>query len=443
MRSPLRWLAGGAAAAVVLGAVWAAPGRLPGSRAAADAADTAVTSRSIAYFEKRLVSNPDNYMVKGRLASRYVLRFGTGADPADVARAEALARDLVRTAPDRGAALSRLSGVLLMQHKFGPALDAAREALTLDTLSQDALGAWFDAALAVGRYGEADIALTRLRPGTLAAQVRRAQWLDASGKSEAAYDTFDRICRQLERSGARPPVVAWCLTQLAGVEHSRSGPDAAAALWRRALRVQPGYRGALEGLAALAAARSQWSQAAEIYDRIAVDAHPDLYLRAAEAAAALGLTVRAQKYERRFLAVAGRAENEALFGEVLALYYAERGGAEALDTALALAQRDVNRRPTIESFDVLSWARYRRGELVEALAASDQARRWGSPTPTMDYHRGRILEALGRGVEAAALLERALAHHTLLAPHVRQDLASRRDGERHPKISQQANSAPS
>jgi tetratricopeptide (TPR) repeat protein len=424
MRAPLRRLAGGAVAAVVLGAVWAAPGRRPGGLATAEEADTTITSRSIAYFEKRLVSNPDNYMVKGRLASRYVLRFGTGADPADVARAEALARDLVRTAPDRGAALSRLSGVLLMQHKFGPALDAAREALALDTLAQDAQGAWFDAALAVGRYGAAETALTRLRPGALAAQVRRAQWLDASGKNEAAYESFDRICRQLERSGVRPPVLAWCLTQLAAVEHSRRGPAAAAALWRHALRVQPGYRGALEGLAGLAAARGQWSQAAEVYDQIAVEAHPDLYLRAAEAAAAQGLRTRAQRYERRFLAVAGRRENEALFGEVLALFYAERGGAEGRDTALALAQRDVKRRPTIESYDVLSWVRYRRGELVQALAASDQARRWGSPTPTMDYHRARILEALGRRREAAPFLERALAHGTLLAPHARQDLAS-------------------
>jgi tetratricopeptide (TPR) repeat protein len=425
MRAPLRWLAGGAATAAALGAVLVAPGRRPGTLAAAEPADTAITSRSIAYFEKRLVSNPDNYMVKSRLVSRYVLRFGTGADPADVARAEALARDLVHTVPARGAALSRLSGVLLMQHKFAQSLDAATEALALDSLGQDALGAWFDAALAVGRYGEAETALARLRPGTLAAQVRRAQWLDASGRSEAAYDTFDRICRQLERSGRRPPVVAWCLTQLAAVEHARRGPDAAAALWRRALQVQPGYRGALEGLGGLAAARGEWSRAAELYFRIAVDAHPDLYLRVAEAAAALGDSVRAKQYERRFLAVAGRPENEALFGEALALFYAERGAPWGRDSALALALRDLTRRPTVESYDVLSWVRYLRREPVQALAASDRAQHWGSPTPTMDYHRARILEALGRGTEAALFLHRALAHPTLLPPHVRRDLASR------------------
>jgi hypothetical protein len=145
----------------------------------------------------------------------------------------------------------------------------------------------------------------------------------------------------------------------------------------------------------------------------------------AEAAAALGDSVRAEQYERRFLTVAGRPENEALFGEALALFYAERGAPWGRDSALALALRDLTRRPTVESYDVLSWVRYLRGEPVQALAASDRAQRWGSPNPTMDYHRARILEALGRGTEAALFLHRALAHPTLLSPQVRRDLASR------------------
>ncbi len=420
MHPPLRWLIGGAAAAAVLGAIASAPALRPAARAEAEAADTAITSRSIAYFERRLAAQPDNYMVESRLIGRYLLRFGTGADAADLARAESLARDLVRTAPDRGPALSRLSGVLLMQHNFADALSVAREALALDSLDQDALGAWFDAALAAGRYGEADTALARMRPRALGTQVRRGQWLDASGRTEAAFDTFDRICRQLARSGQRPPVVAWCLTELAGIEHGRRGPEAAAAIWGRALEVQPGYRGAVEGLADLAQAQGAWSRAGKLYRQIATDAHPDLYLRAAESAAARGDSAEARRYQQRFLAVANRPENEALFGEVLALYFAERAAPGARDTALALALRDVARRPTVESYDVLSWVRYRRGELDQALAASDSARRWGSPSPTMDYHRARILLALGRETEGTRLMLSAQADPTLLAPHARQ-----------------------
>jgi tetratricopeptide (TPR) repeat protein len=422
MRPPLRWLIGGAAAAVALGARLAIPGRWPTSAAAAASADTAITSRSITYFERRLAAQPSNYMVRSRLIGRYVRRFSTGANLADVARAEANARELVRTGPDRVQALSRLSSVLLMQHKFAGALAAASEARSRDSLSQEALGALFDASLAAGRYAEAEGALDRLRPGTLDGMVRRAQWLDVSGRTRAAFDAFDRICLQLQRSEAPPPVVAWCLTQLGAVEHARRGPGAAAAIWRRALALQPGYRGALEGLASLAQARGDLRRAEELYTRIAADAHPDLYLRLSEIAAARGDAVRARDDERRFLASAGAPENEALYGELLALYYAEQDAPAARDTALALARRDVARRPTVESYDVLSWVRFRRHELAAALVASDSARRWGTPSPTMDWHRGRILASLGRDGEATPLLQAAAARRTLLAPHARRDL---------------------
>ncbi len=422
MMRPSQWLIGGVAAAIALGAALAVPSRRLTMAAAGASTDTAITSRSIAYFERRLAAQPGNYMVRSRLITRYVRRFSTGADLADVARAEANARELVRTGPDRVQALSRLSSVLLMQHKFAGALAAASEARDRDSLSQEALGALFDASLAAGRYTEAEDALGRLRPGTLDAQVRRAQWLDASGRTQGAFEVFDRICHQLRRSEAPPPVVAWCLTQLGAVEHARRGPEAAAAIWSRALAVQPGYRGALEGLAGLAQARRDLGRAEELYARIAADAHPDLYLRLSEITAARGDTAGAADYQRHFLAVAGAPANEALYGELLALYHAERDEPEARDTALALAQRDVARRPTVESYDVLSWVLFRRHELAKALAASDSARRWGTPSATMDWHRGRILAALGRDSEATPLLQAAATRRTLLAPHARRDL---------------------
>jgi hypothetical protein len=60
--------------------------------------------------------------------------------------------------------------------------------------------------------------------------------------------------------------------------------------------------------------------------------------------------------------------------------------------------------------------------LALALAAADRARSWGAPSPTMAYHRARILEALGRHSEAAPLLRLALARPSLLEPHVLSEL---------------------
>jgi tetratricopeptide (TPR) repeat protein len=389
------------------------------------AADTSIVSRSIEFFETRLAADPSNYLAAGHLVGRYLTRFGLAADLGDVERAEALARRLTTFAPDRAAAMSRLAGVLLTQHKFAESLAAARAAVAADSGDEDARGALFDATLASGAYGEAETALRAMRPGSLATLVRRAQWLDATGHATGAREAMDRVCRRLEQSAARPATVAWCLTELAGLVHRERGPEAAGAVLERAMKVQPGYRGAVERMAQLAASREDWPTAYRLYRQIAADAHPDLYLRLSEAAGRLRREEERLAWQRQFLAIVVRPEKEALFGPELALFLAERNAPGDGAAALAIAEREIVRRPTVESYDLLAWVHYRRGELEAALAASNRALAIGAPSPGMEYHRGRILQALGRTAEATSLIRRAEAEPSLLPPHARLDMARR------------------
>ncbi len=390
------------------------------------AADTSITSRSIAFFEGRLAADSLNYMVGGQLIARYLMRFQAGANLADVDRAEVVAKQIMPLVSDTAGADARLGMIYLTRHRFAEAYEAARVAVAWNTTNQSALGLLFDAAMATGRYRLADSTLHRMKAGRLPYQLRLAHILTAQGRMDGAYAAMDRACTQISRAQLQPQVVAWCLSEQAKVQHARRGPRAARALLEQALKLQPGYRGAIEGLADLDYARADWKHAVGEYRRIAADAHPDLYLRLAEVDRALGDTAQAAVDEREFLRVALASGAEPLYAHPLALYYAERP--EMRDSAIAVARRDVARRPAVESWDVLSWALLRRGDLDAALVASDSARAWGAPSPSMDYHRARILRALGREVEAAGLLTRALADPTLLEPTIQQDL--RREGAR-------------
>ena len=72
-------------------------GAAPGLPAASD---TAITSRSIAFFEGRLAQDPGNFMIAGQLVARYMLRFQVSANLADVRRAESLARSVLPLVSD-------------------------------------------------------------------------------------------------------------------------------------------------------------------------------------------------------------------------------------------------------------------------------------------------------------------------------------------------------
>jgi hypothetical protein len=237
-------------------------------------------------------------------------------------------------------------------------------------------------------------------------RLRQVHWLDATGHSDQAFAIMERACEQFERKSAQPAVIAWCRTEMGGMERGLGDPKGAAVQYVRALRSLPEYRAALEGLADLAHARGDWREAEDLYARIVAEAHPDLYLRMAETRRAQGRESEAAEAERAFLRIARAPGAEPLYAHYLSLYYAERPVTR--DTAVAIALRDVERRPAVESWDVLSWAYFRRGDLESALIAAERASGWGAPSATMDYHRARILQAMGRDDVARPLLKKAI-----------------------------------
>jgi len=265
--------------------------------------------------------------------------------------------------------------------------------------------------------------MVALDPG-VTREVKLALWSAAMGRIESARTRLAAACRRIA-TWSRPTVEAWCWTEFGHLAASEGDGRAADRLYARALEIAPGSRGAVEGLADLAYARGELDVAESLYRRIAVEAHPDLYLRLAEIHTLGGDTSAARRWEHAFLRVATDPERERLYGRSLALHQA--GRPEGRDEALSLALREVERRPTVESWDVLAWVRYLRGEPEKALEASNRAHGWGAPSPTTEYHRARILQALGRDREARPRLDRALKHPEALAPHVR--LHARQHGD--------------
>ena len=346
------------------------------------AADTAIVSRSIAFFERRLAEDPNNMPMARQLVARYLARFATGAELRDVERADSLARILVTRDRDRGSALSRLVGVLLTQHRFAEALETASAAVALDSTDVEALGALFDAALPGGRYDQARWALARLPQGRLEATLRRAQWADARGDGRTAVKSVARVCRRLSSSARPPATIAWCLVEWAGMARNAGEPDAANTLFNDALKVLPGYRGAIEGLADLAYQAGHFRTAGQLYRRIALPAHPDLYLRLAQSLMATGDTAAAGMNETRFLMLAGDPAQEPLYGLMLASYLAASDEPADLDRAEQILRREVERRATIETLDTLHRLLRRRGRLghaktIQLRLAQAQTVLWG------------------------------------------------------------------
>ncbi|MDX1396821.1 MAG: hypothetical protein R3195_20775 [Gemmatimonadota bacterium] len=383
------------------------------------AVESRILAETIEAFETRWAEDPGNPVIGAGLIDRHLMMFRLDDDLAHLDRAESIAARLAPLSLDGAGAHARLSAARLARHDFSGAWSSAEAAVGVDERSASALGAMFDAALATGRYQraeEARVALERHHQGTLSQRVRTARWFDATGDSERAVAMLGDLCDRLAGRAVRRQTVAWCEGLLAGMELGTAGASAARRRFARVLDIQPGYMAGIEGLADLAYAGGDRERALRLYREILSDTHPDLYLRVAEIERALGNDSAARAAESRFLRLATGPDAERLNAHPLAIHLA--GDPRTRDEALAVIERDLERRPSVETWEVAAWVRLQRGELDEALAASDASRGWGTATATGDYIRGRILLRLGRVEEGERLVTAASARRAELAHHV-------------------------
>ena len=396
-----------AVALATLPPVLTLPGALTARRAAQESAlEAEVLATNIDYLEARLARDRWNWLVAGHLADLYQARFRLTAELADVTRAEKLIQTTLPLRSDPSPGLARLSSLLLGQHRFAEAYEAAREAAAVPFPSDMALAALVDAARAFGKDAVADSAFARITPATFAAAVRTAPTSSSRGAGQRVH----RACERLAEQGASRDLRAWCVTRLAAIE----APRGAVAVQRRldeALRIQPDHRGALEAAADLAYASGDWKRARRLYARILSDAHPDLSLRLAEVNRLLGHDEEAAFHEGRFVSLASDPGREALFGLELALYLA-RGG--ACERARPLAAAELERRHAVEAVEGVAWVHYLCGDLERASALLQAAA--SRTTETGEYLRALVLRRENPEAADRAILE-ATADPTGLAPY--------------------------
>lgn len=371
-----------------------------------------VLDMRIAEWEKRYDS-PYNLMIGSRLAADYSSRFSATADLADVERAEALTNELIEAWPQKRGLKNRLAGLYITQHRFADAYDLAAANVAADSGDAGARGALFDAAMATGRYDVAAIALDGLDQNLFGRRVREARWLEVNGDTDEASRIMTGACEQLELSAGDHLVLAWCYRRVADMESGRASEEAL----RRSDAAWPGYRGVKEARADDAYGEGRWAEARDLFKELRSDAHPDIYLRLAEVAEAMGQDDLARRWNEEFIRVAGDAGVEPMYAQSLAEYLA--ASPESRAEALAVMQRDIERRPSIENHAVLAWVLLQNDRPEEALEAIGEARGFGEPTLGTDYLMARALEALGRPEEAAPYRAGAEADAGSL-PHVLQ-----------------------
>jgi tetratricopeptide (TPR) repeat protein len=383
------------------------------------------TPALVASLQQELRAHPRDAHTWALLGLAYQQRAREVAAPSYYPKSEGALRRALRLTPNDLVATSGLASLALSRHRFREALGLARQAHALSPTTAQVYGLLGDAQLELGRYPAAFAdfdRLARLKP-SLAAYSRVSYARELLGRPAAAVTAMRE---SLDAATGEPEPTAWTRVQVGKLYWSQGRLGAAAAQYRAALAVFPGYVHALDALAQVEGARGRFARAIALERRaVAETPLPQFVGYLGDLYAAAGRPVLARR-QYALIDVIGRlfAANGVKTDLETALFRSDHG--IRLRETVDLARLARNERPSIDGDDVLAWTLERNGRCGEALRYSKRSLRLGTKDALKLFHRGMVERCLGKTAAGNAYLRRALAlnpHFSLLwAPVARSAL---------------------
>ena len=394
------------------------------------------TERVIHNTQASVARAPKDSTLYASLGAAYFQRARETGNVDDYQLAEeslAKSLDLVSADFSAGAALRAMAAVCMGEHRFNDALTYADKALALGSGDLSPFAIVGDAYADMGEYSKAGVAYSRLSSadakiqGSSYIQDSRLSYLKfISGDTSGAIEKMKSAVQEGLLAQLPSENMAWLYYELGEFSIQAGEIASANSAYLAALKTHPGDYRALAALAKLRAAEGRISESIVLYQKaIAIVPMPiyiaelgDLYRKARNQA-------EAQKQYQlvEYIGQLGRI-NQALHNRDLALFYADHD--VKLSEALDLAQKELEVRHDVYTWDALAWSLFKNGKYTDAQVASKKALQYGTQDSLLLFHAGMISQKLGELQQASQQLRTALAinphFHVVYSDMARQQL---------------------
>lgn len=350
---------------------------------------------TIAVAKAEIAKHADYAPSYNALAMAYVIRADETADPRYYAQAEDALERCLRLAPDLYEGNKTKVLIQLGRHEYAEALESATKLNKRAPDDVAVYGYLVDADVALGNYKDAVTAaqwMLDLRPGNIPGLSHAAMLRELHGNLTGALELMQLAYESM------PPAATFdrasMLTRIAHVKLLTGDAAKAEQYAKQALDVFPDCFAALAELARVRIAGKQYSEAVALLTRLcsAVPRAEFMYARA-EALELAGQTDEAKKafddFERKALAEKALDDNA---NHELVAYFVDHEHEPA--KALAIAQREVERRKDVFTLDCHAWALAAMGQYEEAGIQMKKATQTSVKDPRVVAHAAFITEHL-------------------------------------------------
>nr|WP_298925150.1 tetratricopeptide repeat protein [uncultured Allomuricauda sp.] len=354
----------------------------------------------------------------GNVASEYNRFFQSTGDIQYLKKAEqALSRAVDIAAIGKAGYRRALARNYISQHRFKEALQLAKSALDLGSGLKESQSLLFDIHLELGNYNEAEKYLDSIQNmSDFGYLIRLAKWNDHKGDLDTTIRLMEKAANKAESSKNRGLLI-WSYTNLADYYGHAGRIDDSYKNYLKALELDNQNAYAKKGIAWIVFSHERnGKEALRILDAV-LETHksPDYYLLKAKIGEFIGDELLKMKaYDDYYILVQNEAYGDMYNSYNIDFYLNEL---QANDKALELAKIEVENRQTPESYDLLAYSFFKRGEKEKALELVENHIIGKTFEPTILQHAAEIYKASGTKIKVAELKEELLGAIYELGPN--------------------------
>ena len=378
-------------------------------------------NEEMGFWSAKLSEVPDSETYRVRLAGLLSSRFALTGRIEDIQSSDSLYQLILNSTGAGNASIHRaIAGNAITQHQFREARKEILKAFEIGEGKASSLFMQVDVEIELGNYSGAKTALQKIADKNFFPYlIREAKIKDHEGKLDTAILLMEKA---LEKVKENPSLFLWTQSNLADMYGHAGRVKESYNAYISVLKQNPDYDYALKGIAWIAFSHDRnFAEARRIANHInSKRATPDMHLFLAEISGLENNPDEKTSQLKLFRQAATARKYGDMYNKYLALLDAEEFSNPS--GTILIAQKEIQNRPTPQSYDLLAWGYFRQGNIKEALSVAQKYIENRTYEPDALYHLGMIYEANGFSKEARFYLEQAAASSFELGPVIAKEI---------------------
>lgn len=375
------------------------------------------------FWSKRLRPDSSGVGDLGPLAAAYTKMFEYTGDSQHLYDAEFLLKKAGELSTNNKDIYHRaLARNYITQHRFQEARVLLEESYAGASSKRATEFMLFDVYMELGAYEEAENLLSRTKNlSDYNYLIRQAKWSDYKGDLDSAIQFLEKA-RDIAESRNSKALMIWTHSNLADFYgHAERIPEAYQG-YLRTLELDPENTYALKGIAWIAYSwEDNADEALRILDTLAKNHHvPDYDLLKSEIFEYLANEELADKYQDKFI----QKVKEGNYGNMYNTYRIELLAESSPSEANELALKEVEYRPTPETYWLLAYTELVNGRKEEAQRIIEQQVIDKSFEPMAAYYAAKIYRAVGNDSKVQDLKKELLGASFEIGPLLSAEVSS-------------------